>query len=142
MDLEGTMAATAGPTGGKLAADGPGQLERGAVVGRFVLLGTLGAGGMEETPRGRYMGDASGGHPARHRDGYAHEGADQTGPLAPSFGIGDSDPSRDWGGTEHSLLALINSIAIVINKLLIVIQNTINAHPLRNFACNSLAVQL
>jgi hypothetical protein len=46
MDFEHTIAATAGPDGALPAAQEPAEMERGATVGRFVLLGTLGAGGM------------------------------------------------------------------------------------------------
>lgn len=46
MELENTLDATAGPGGVRQAADEPGELSRGTTVGRFVLLGTLGAGGM------------------------------------------------------------------------------------------------
>ncbi len=46
MDLANTIAATLGAGGGRPAPAGPEALERGATVGRFVLLGTLGAGGM------------------------------------------------------------------------------------------------
>jgi hypothetical protein len=46
VEFERTVGATSGLTSGVPAADEPGGLERGATVGRFVLLGTLGAGGM------------------------------------------------------------------------------------------------
>ena len=46
MDLERTMTAPVDAAGPSSAAREPGQLERGATVGRFVLLGTLGAGSM------------------------------------------------------------------------------------------------
>lgn len=48
MEFEHTIAATGGPDGAPSAVEEPAELERGATVGRFVLLGTLGARALYE----------------------------------------------------------------------------------------------
>jgi tetratricopeptide (TPR) repeat protein len=46
VEFERTIVATAGRTGGAPAADVPGPLPRGTAIGRYLLLGRLGAGAM------------------------------------------------------------------------------------------------
>jgi tetratricopeptide (TPR) repeat protein len=46
MELERTITATVGPAGASPGGPEPGELERGAMIDRFVVLGTLGAGSM------------------------------------------------------------------------------------------------